>query len=60
MDDSILHYLEGWRDDNGTMHPGIYEKYGKKVMRDYKFPAIVLLEMVYPKFLRELQRRKKI
>jgi hypothetical protein len=29
-------------------------------MKDYKFPTKVLLEMVYPKFLRDLLRRKEI
>jgi len=29
-------------------------------MKDYKYPAKVLLDMVYPNFLRELQKRKKI
>ena len=60
-DDAIRHHLEGWRDEKGTTtRPGIYEKYGKKVMKDYKYPAKVLLEMVYPKFVRELQKRKEI
>ncbi len=49
------------RDEKGTtIRLGIYEKYGKNTMKDYKYPAKDLLDMVYPKFLRELQKRKKI
>jgi hypothetical protein len=60
FDNSIRRNLEGWPDEKRSMRPGIYEKYGKNIMKDYKFPAQVLLEMVYPKFLRELQKKKKI
>jgi hypothetical protein len=60
LDNSIRRNLEGWPDEKRSTRPGIYEKYGKNVMKDYKFPAQVLLEMVYPKFLRELQKKKKI
>jgi hypothetical protein len=61
LDNSIRHHLEGWHDEKGTMtRPGIYQKYGKNVMKEYKFPAKVLLDMVYPNFLRELQKRKEI
>lgn len=61
LDDSIRHHLEGWRDEKGTTtRPGIYQKYGKNVMNEYKFPAKVLLDMVYPNFLRKLQKDKKI
>jgi hypothetical protein len=59
LDNSIQRHLEGWRDEKGT-RPGIYGKYGKNVMKEYKFPAQVLLEMVYPKFLKELHKKKKI
>jgi hypothetical protein len=51
----------GWHDEKGTMtRPGIYKKYGKNIMKDYKYPAKVLLDKVFPKFLKDLQKRKKI
>jgi hypothetical protein len=61
LDDSIRRHLEGWHDEKGTMtRHGIYKKYGKNIMKDYKYPAKVLLDMVYPKFLKDLPKRKKI
>jgi hypothetical protein len=60
-DNAIQRHLDGWRDEKGiTTRPGIYEKYGKKVMKEYEFPAKVLLDIVYPKFLRDLHSRKEI
>jgi DNA-binding HxlR family transcriptional regulator len=59
-DGVIRRQLEGRRDEKGSYHPGIYKKYGPSVMKEYKFPAQVLLDMIYPKFLKELHKKKKI
>ncbi|MEP0826087.1 MAG: hypothetical protein HRF40_11435 [Nitrososphaera sp.] len=59
-DTAIQHRLYGWRDEKGTHHSGIYKKYGRTIMKKYKFPAQVLLEMIYPKFLKKLQKEKRI